>query len=48
MFADYALWIALFIVALAAAEVAVGLAIFINVFRSKGGVTTEDLMEMKN
>ena len=39
---------ALFIVALAAAEVAVGLAIFINVFRSKGGVTTEDLMEMKN
>ncbi len=39
---------ALFLVALAAAEVAVGLAIFINVFRSKGGVTTEDLMEMKN
>ncbi len=39
---------ALFIVAIAAAEVAVGLAIFINVFRSKGGVTTEDLMEMKN
>ncbi|MFN3266645.1 MAG: NADH-quinone oxidoreductase subunit NuoK [Deinococcales bacterium] len=37
---------ALFIVAIAAAEVAVGLAIFINVFRSKGGVTTEDLMEM--
>jgi NADH:ubiquinone oxidoreductase subunit K len=39
---------ALFIVAIAAAEVAVGLAIFINVFRSKGGVTTEDLMEMNN
>lgn len=39
---------ALFIVAIAAAEVAVGLAIFINVFRSKGGVTTEDLMEMRN
>jgi NADH:ubiquinone oxidoreductase subunit K len=39
---------ALFIVAIAAAEVAVGLAIFINVFRSKGGVVTEDLMEMKN
>lgn len=38
---------ALFIVALAAAEVAVGLAIFINVFRSKGGVLTDDLMEMK-
>ena len=38
---------ALFIVAIAAAEVAVGLAIFINVFRSKGGVTPDDLMEMK-
>ncbi len=38
---------ALFIVAIAAAEVAVGLAIFINVFRSKGGVLTDDLMEMK-
>jgi NADH:ubiquinone oxidoreductase subunit K len=39
---------ALFIIAVAAAEVAVGLAIFINVFRSKGGVTTEDLMEMRS
>ena len=38
---------ALFIVAIAAAEVAVGLAIFINVFRSKGGVKPDDLMEMK-
>ena len=38
---------ALFIIAVAAAEVAVGLAIFINVFRSKGGVTSEDLMEMR-
>ena len=37
---------ALFIVAIAAAEVAVGLAIFINVFRSKGGVKPDDLMEM--
>ena len=38
---------ALYIVAIAAAEVAVGLAIFINVFRSKGGVRPDDLMEMK-
>lgn len=38
---------ALFIIALAAAEVAVGLAIFINVFRNKGGVSADDLMEMK-
>jgi NADH:ubiquinone oxidoreductase subunit K len=38
---------ALFIVAIAAAEVAVGLAIFINVFRSKGGVKPDDLMEMR-
>ena len=38
---------ALFIIAVAAAEVAVGLAIFINVFRTKGGVTTDDLMEMR-
>lgn len=37
---------ALFIVAIAAAEVAVGLAIFINVFRSKGGVTEENIKEM--
>ena len=36
-----------FIIAIAAAEVAVGLAIFINVFRSKGGVTADDLMEMR-
>ncbi len=39
---------ALFIVALAAAEVAVGLAIFLNVFRAKGGVRGDDLMEMKS
>ena len=39
---------ALFIIAIAAAEVAVGLAIFINVFRSKGGVSPDDLMEMKS
>lgn len=38
---------ALFIIALAAAEIAVGLAIFINVFRNKGGVSADDLMEMK-
>jgi NADH:ubiquinone oxidoreductase subunit K len=38
---------ALFIIAIAAAEVAVGLAIFINVFRNKGGVSADDLMEMK-
>jgi NADH:ubiquinone oxidoreductase subunit K len=38
---------ALFIIAIAAAEVAVGLAIFINVFRNKGGVSPDDLMEMK-
>ncbi len=38
---------ALFIIAIAAAEVAVGLAIFINVFRAKGGVSADDLMEMK-
>lgn len=37
---------ALFVIAIAAAEVAVGLAIFINVFRSKGGVTEEDIKEM--
>ncbi len=38
----------LFIIAVAAAEVAVGLAIFINVFRAKGGVTADDLMEMRS
>lgn len=36
-----------FVIAIAAAEVAVGLAIFINVFRTKGGVTADDLMEMR-
>jgi NAD(P)H-quinone oxidoreductase subunit 4L len=38
---------ALFVVAMAAAEVAVGLAIFINVFRSTGGVTPESIKEMR-
>ncbi len=37
---------ALFIVAMAAAEVGVGLAIFLNVFRAKGGITPDDLREM--
>lgn len=38
----------LFIIAIAAAEVAVGLAIFINVFRSRGTVNPEKLTELNS
>lgn len=38
---------ALFIIAVAAAEVAVGLALFLNVFRVDGMATTEVLRRMK-
>lgn len=38
---------ALFVVAIAAAEVAVGLALFLNVYRSHGLVTTDVLRRLK-
>ena len=38
---------ALFVIAIAAAEVAVGLALFLNVFRTNGQATTEALGRMK-
>ncbi|MDQ3396401.1 MAG: NADH-quinone oxidoreductase subunit NuoK [Deinococcota bacterium] len=38
---------ALYIIAIAAAEVAVGLAIFLNVFRANGRVTVDVLRRMK-
>lgn len=38
---------ALFIIAIAAAEVAVGLALFLNVFRATGLATTEPLRKLK-
>ncbi|HEX2863721.1 MAG TPA: NADH-quinone oxidoreductase subunit NuoK [Deinococcales bacterium] len=40
--------VTLFIIAIAAAEVAVGLAIFINVFRSRGTVNPEKLTELNS